>query len=234
MSARQFCRRAHSLLATRGPPCTGSLCRLQAPLASHTVNSHTTVSQTSLSQRLFSDHPHLRKKKKPAIDPYKVLGITQKDSYALAKRKFLQLAMQHHPDTSSATTEAAKQADQEAFLSIKSALDLLEADNDGVAVLKSESAKSDSDAAWNAWFKSETGHDVPFMDYKTMQEVAKMTQEVGGETAGLDRDGGMWTLARMVTASVKAGKTAESLLQLETGTVKDRSVDGELRRRRRR
>jgi hypothetical protein len=81
------------------------------------------------------------------------------------------------------------------------------------------------------WFKSETGYDMPFMDAATMKEVAEMTESVGG---GLDRDGGMWTLARMVADTVKSGGDGRSILQLEAGVVRDRSIDGILRRKRRR
>ena len=64
-----------------------------------------------------------------------------------------------------------------------------------------------------------------------MKEVAAMTETIGG---GLDRDGGMWALARMVTASVKAGSDAAVMLRLESGDVKDRVINGQLRRRRKR
>lgn len=37
---------------------------------------------------------------------------------------------------------------------------------------------------------------MPFTELATMKEVAKITETVKG---GLDRDGGMWTLTRMVT-----------------------------------
>lgn len=81
------------------------------------------------------------------------------------------------------------------------------------------------------WFRQETGFDMPYMDLATMKEVAEMTESVGG---GLDRDGGMWTLARMVTENVKNGGDGSSILQLEAGDIRDRQIDGILRRRRRR
>ena len=60
-----------------------------------------------------------------------------------------------------------------------------------------------------------------------------MTDTIGG---GLDRDGGMWTLANMVSRSVKGGKEAARVLRIEAGEIKadEELVDGILRRRRRR
>ena len=64
-----------------------------------------------------------------------------------------------------------------------------------------------------------------------------MTEDMN---VGLDRDGGMWTLAKMVTSAVKSGGEAGTLLRLDAGDVKDGpngaggSSTGPLRRRRRR
>lgn len=68
-----------------------------------------------------------------------------------------------------------------------------------------------------------------------MREVAEMTDDIGG---GLDRDGGMWTLAKMVSNTVKSGKEAGSMLRLEAGKTnkEDDGIApgqmGKLRRRR--
>ena len=68
-----------------------------------------------------------------------------------------------------------------------------------------------------------------------MREVAEATETMGG---GLDRDGGMWTLASMVSNSVKSGKGGGNPLRLAAGEIKDGEQDqtdseGTLRRRRR-
>ena len=65
-----------------------------------------------------------------------------------------------------------------------------------------------------------------------MKEVAEMEDSVGH---GLDRDGGMWMLASMVSNAVKKGQQGASILQLEAGEVekKNAQIDGVLRRRRR-
>lgn len=55
---------------------------------------------------------------------------------------------------------------------------------------------------------------------------------------GLDRDGGMWHLASMISSAVKKGKDdgAESVLKLEAGAVREEDVEakGKLDNRRRR
>lgn len=43
----------------------------------------------------------------------------------------------------------------------------------------------------------------------------------------------MWTLARMVTASIKSGGDGSAVLSLEAGTIRDRSINGVLRRKKR-
>ena len=167
-------------------------------------------------------------------DPFQRLRLRRGiDTYATAKQTFLRIALEHHPDTQH-SKNAAKDAQhhQEQFIQARQALEALMAGPDGVAVLKTTAAADEDDEDdLNTWFKNQTGHEMPFMDVETMKEVAKMTETVGG---GLDRDGGMWTLARMVTESVKSGGNAQNVLQLEAGTIRDRAIDGILRRRRKR
>ena len=55
---------------------------------------------------------------------------------------------------------------------------------------------------------------------------------------GLDRDGGMWQLAGMISNSVKqgegkSGSGAENILRLEMGDVNEQSSTSKRRRRRR-
>ena len=56
---------------------------------------------------------------------------------------------------------------------------------------------------------------------------------------GLDRDGGMWTLAKLVSNSVKEGKGSSDILKLNAGEVREEEEEEEEkddrpRRRRRR
>lgn len=166
-------------------------------------------------------------------DPFVVLGVSRAESYTAIKRTFLQIAMKHHPDTTAAarTDAAEREAHKNVFVAARKAFEAIVAGPDGLAILKTEAADYVQEEDLDQWFKSETGYDMPFMDAATMKEVAEMTETVGG---GLDRDGGMWTLARMVADTVKSGGDGRSLLQLDAGTVRDRGIDGILRRKRRR
>lgn len=94
---------------------------------------------------------------------------------------------------------------------------------------------------FSEWFHDETGLNSPFdLDPATMREVAEATDNL---SIGLDRDGGMWTLARMVTAKVneakESGGPVENILKLEAGNGSSRGDniekggDGKVRRRRR-
>jgi len=188
-----------------------------------------------------------RKRKDPC--PFQVLGLVTEAHRAVlppgapprdilfvtVKKQFLKIAMAHHPDTlrSSNATAEQQEASQELFIRARKAFEAIVEGPDGWAILRSESDKHAQEEEMDRWFKAETGHDMPFMDPKTMKEVAEMTEKVGGGMdGGLDRDGGMWTLARMVTSTVRSGGSADDLLRLEAGA--SSRGDGVLRRRRKR
>ena len=177
--------------------------------------------------------------------PFRTLKIPKNAPYTLAKKTFLQIAMQNHPDVlnqklsqESKTYQEDMQRAVEAFMKARKAFEALVADDDGKAILKIEKDAIDqlTDAEFDQWFEKETGFHSPQFDLdpKTMREVAAATETMGG---GLDRDGGMWTLANMVTNSVKKGKEAGSTLRLEAGDIKnipEENLEGILRRKRRR
>ena len=121
----------------------------------------------------------------------------------------------------------------------RTAFESLVADENGQCILRiqAEAMEELSNEQFDAWFMNETGYDNPYqfdLDPQTMREVATAMETMGG---GLDRDGGMWTLAAMVSNSVKEGKNSGSTLRLEAGEVKDKipveDLEGILRRRRR-
>ena len=178
-----------------------------------------------------------RKKRKAnkKDNPFKVLNIPEGATlYKDAKKKFLRIAMKNHPDTISGdVSEEDRNKMRDIFIRARIAFESLAEDPmDGMAILAED--LEDAMENFDSWFKSETGFETPFqfdMDPETMKEVAAMTETIGG---GLDRDGGMWALARMVTASVKSGSDAAVMLRLESGEVKDRVINGQLRRRRKR
>lgn len=173
-------------------------------------------------------------KRKVVSDPFMTLGIVRNDTlqYSHVKRTFLKIAMKYHPDTTINCTDIEREKNKDLFVTARMAFESIIAGPNGVAILKTEADDYvEEEDDFEEWFKSETGYDIPFMDAATMKEVADMTETVGG---GLDRDGGMWTLARMVTNTVKEGGDARSVLQLEAGVIRDRAINGILRRRRKR
>ncbi|CAJ1952214.1 unnamed protein product [Cylindrotheca closterium] len=183
--------------------------------------------------RHFDARKKRKRSKKRRKDPFKVLGIPEASLYKHAKKKFLMIAMENHPDThGQEMTEEEKDKMRDVFINARIAFESLVEDTDGTAILIEDA--EDAMDNFDSWFKNETGLKTPFqldIDPETMKEVAKMTDEIGGDS-GLDRDGGMWALARMVTSTVKSGGDAATLLRLEAGDDQGRSVDGELRRRR--
>jgi hypothetical protein len=188
----------------------------------------------SIQVRHFDSRKKRRKKK--GKDPFKVLNIPEAILYKHAKKKFLQIAMRNHPDTHNEDlTEEEREEMRDIFISSRVAFESLVEDSNGTAILKEDAEEAMDN--FDTWFKNETGLDTPFqfMDPETMKEVAKMTEAIGGDV-GMDRDGGMWALARMVTSTVKAGGDAASMLRLEAGDTKehDRRINGQLRRRRKR
>jgi DnaJ-class molecular chaperone len=171
--------------------------------------------------------------------PFQTLGLQRTDElkFVTVKHSFLKIAMQHHPDTSKAVTKEEQELDKEKFVAARQAFEMIVEGPNGIAILKSETDEYDEAASeddLSFWFQQETGLAMPYMDAATMREVAKVTESMGGEFGGLDRDGGMWTLARMVSQRVKEGGDANEILQLEAGKIRDRNIDGVLRRRRRR
>jgi hypothetical protein len=189
---------------------------------SRTQQQHTVV----LLSRGFA-----AKRKRQDDDPFRVLGVSRKDPFSKVKESFIKIAMSHHPDTHGAVSEEEKNEYRNVFIRARKAFELLAEGPDGEILLKKEKKDMEN---FDAWFRHETGHDTPFqfMDAKTMKEVAEMEDTIGH---GLDRDGGMWMLASMVSKAVKDGQNSAALLQLEAGNVeqKDSSVDGVLRRKRR-
>lgn len=225
-------RHASSLLQSNHPPSflTKQGCSLAIPEQEPLHNR--------LQIRYFDHRKKAKKKSKKAKDnPFKVLKIPEGATlYKDAKRKFLRIAMENHPDTiDDDVSDEDRTKMRDIFIRARIAFEgLAEDPSDGLAILKDD--LEDAMENFDSWFQSETGLTTPFqfdLDPETMKEVASMTEKIGG---GLDRDGGMWALARMVTASVKAGSDAATPLRLEAGDVKDqnRTINSSLRRRRRR
>jgi hypothetical protein len=191
----------------------------------------------AFSCRPFSSRTKSRKGKP---DPFRLFKIKRQTPYAHVKKLFLKIAMQHHPDLAGDKTQEEKDKSREIFIKARQAFEeLVEDPETGGCCLREELKGYEPDeehAHMDEWFKQETGFDMPFMDEETMKEVAAMTESVGGGMErGLDRDGGMWELARMVTRTVKGGGDGKNLLRLEAGEVKETEInDTKLRAKRRR
>ena len=164
--------------------------------------------------------------------------------------------MRHHPDKLAGgddVDDASRDRSREIFVKCRSALEsLVECEITGRCLPRSEVEKNStngndhdddmSDAEFDKWFARETGHQNPFqfdMDPATMREVADMHADMA-DSHGLDRDGGMWHLASLISSAVKSGREggAESLLRLDAGSYDpNNDVDeagGRLDRRRKR
>ena len=194
------------------------------------------VRHNRLQFRYFDQRKQRRSSTRKKANPFKILNIPEGATlYKDAKKKFLQIAMKNHPDTISVdVSDEKKEEMRDIFIQARIAFEgLAEDPSDGLAILAED--LNEAMENFDSWFKSETGFNTPFqfdMDPATMKEVASMTEKLGG---GLDRDGGMWALARMVTESVKSGSDAGTPLRLEAGdSSKGRVVTGSMRRRRKR
>lgn len=195
-------------------------------------------------RRDFSSLPPLKRAK--VADPFRVLKIPKDAPYSQARMAFLKIAMRHHPDTVGSECEETQKRSQEIFMRCRSALEsLVECEETGGCLLRSEEeadkeSRSMSDEEFDKWFEKETGHQNPFqfnLDPAVMREVASMHDDMAG-SHGLDRDGGMWHLASLITSAVKKGKDgAEEVLKLEAGNARpgeETEAKGRLERRRKR
>lgn len=189
------------------------------------------LSPTLSPYRDFSSRRNFKKRK--GENPFKVLGVKEEAKYSVAKQKFLKIAMNNHPDTADVDNEEDRDKLRDIFISARRAFEQLIEAPDGSILLKEEAELMPD---FDQWFQQETGLKNPFdveMDPQTMKEVAEMTERDGG---GLDRDGGMWQLAKMVTNAVNSGGDANAMLRLEGGAIntQNRQIDGQLRRRKKR
>ena len=122
--------------------------------------------------------------------------------------------MKHHPDIVGNDCEQMRKKSQEIFMKSRVALEMLvECGDTGKCLLRSEVERVErswtmSNEEFDSWFEKETGHQNPFqfdLDPQLMREVASMHESMEG-SHGLDRDGGMWHLASLISATVKSGK----------------------------
>lgn len=169
-------------------------------------------------------------------NPFNILGIPKNSSYEGVKRRFIDLALQHHPDVVSKDDDDTTNVEE--FIRLRQAFEAIRESSDGSARLAKEDDSSWSDDNFQAWFYEETGHqDIMFkMDLGTRKEVIEIANSQA--QGGLDK-GGMWEMARIMAQQqedLKAKKSQhskKSSVGLESGSNKEDKNSSTRRRRRR-
>jgi DnaJ-class molecular chaperone len=160
-------------------------------------------------------------------NPFDILGISKGSSYKNVRRKFVELAMKHHPDVSE-----NDDGDVEEFVRLREAFETIRESEDGTARLTKDGETGWSDDEFQAWFHEETGHqDVMFrMDLNTRKEVINMAniQSQGG----LDK-GGMWEMARVMAQQEESLKKQKKNFKSSLGIGSEISSEETSSRRRR-
>jgi hypothetical protein len=189
-----------------------------------------------------------------AESPFEILGVDQTATYQEVKRRFVELALQHHPDTTNTVKnnndninddcsyQDDKHKSMEQFIRFRKAFEALKEDVNGIVSTRRHDDDSDESLLWssdeefNAWFYEETGHaDIMFrMDMQTRKEVINVVQSQA--QGGLDR-GGMWEMARKMAEQEEMlkgqkHKYPKTFVRLETGT--SVSPSSSVRRKRKR
>jgi DnaJ-class molecular chaperone len=193
-----------------------------------------------------------------AESPFEILGVPKTATYQEVKRRFVELALQHHPDTipvvknnsdknnnnSKDDGNVAYQDDQhksvEHFIRFRKAFEALKEDGNGIVSARHHDDEASllwsSDEEFNAWFYEETGHaDIMFrMDMQTRKEVIHVVQSQA--QGGLDH-GGMWEMARRMAEQEEMLKDQKhrypkTLVRLEAGS--SATTSSSVRRRRKR
>lgn len=218
--------------------------------AEHTPNSRLHSLKGVLGRRWQSNNSsksHFPPQKIHKENPFEILGISKTSTYEAVKRRFLELALETHPDVvhkqqpaddgKKDTSKDSPKRLVEDFVKLRQAFEAIRENSDGTSRLAGDSeASSWSDESFQAWFHNETGHsDVMFtMDLQTRKEVAEVasTQAQGG----LDK-GGMWEMARAMAeqqkniGNLKKKHAGNQTQRVEAGSSSD---GGNNRRRRRR
>jgi curved DNA-binding protein CbpA len=130
-------------------------------------------------------------------------GIPKASSYKTVKNRFIELALQYHPDVATNDNKNISDDDNagddnvETFVRLRIAFEAIREAADGSSRLEQDDDSSSwSDEEFRAWFYEETGHqDVMFrMDLQTRKEVVDIVKSDQAQ-GGLDK-GGMWEMAR--------------------------------------
>ncbi|KAG7364809.1 DnaJ domain containing protein [Nitzschia inconspicua] len=126
-------------------------------------------------------------------NPYDVLGIPRDSSVDTVKRKFLQLALRHHPDTnrhSSDDSNRSLKSNTDTFVKIRQAFERIKQDFSSRRDIDAATSSSSwfTEEEFDSWFYEETGQK---MDASTRREVMHVYR------SGLTRTeyGAVWEIA---------------------------------------
>ena len=170
-------------------------------------------------------------------NPYEILGISKSATYAEAKRRFLELALKHHPDHASTANPGdqtvSKKPDD--FIRFREAFESLKETLDGKITEVEEGESTWTDEEFLAWYYEETSQsDLTLkIDMKTRREVIDVVKSAQAQ-GGLDR-GGIWEWARRLAEEEEIIKEKKNKIKrtvgLDAGTKSD-TTKSSLRRRR--
>lgn len=193
--------------------------------------------------RCFSSCPFkilgLKKRKKTAQTTETRGDHTTTITYAEVRTAFRQLALKHHPDTSSLNSGSSSAE----FTRIKEAFDAIVEGPSGIAILRndqqpridSDDSKDDvpdntGETNYNSFQNEQNGFLHPSVNPNILHEVVDVAETMN--PAGLDR-GGMWQYANMIRNMAK--EEGKGLPPLRVGGGDDaKESEKRVRRRRKR
>ncbi len=171
-------------------------------------------------------------------NPYEILGISKSATYAEAKKRFLELALKHHPDHASTDNPGdqivSKKPDD--FIRFREAFESLKESMDGKITEVEEGDSTWTDEEFLAWYYEETSQsDLTLkMDMKTRKEVIDVVKSAQSQ-GGLDR-GGIWEWARRMAEEEEIIKEKKNKIKrtvgLGAGAKSSDATTSSLRRRR--
>lgn len=192
------------------------------------------------SHRLFSSSTKCLALKVSSDNPYEVLGVSNTATYTQVKKRFLELAMKHHPDraaneNSSSDDNVNKQNGVKDFIRFRQAFERIQEDANGMTTVGDgdDASHQWTDEEFNAWYSEETGRDSSLtfrLDMKTRQEVIDVVKKQA--QGGLDR-GGIWEWARRLAEEDEIMRENTKKFKRKVGISAEPSTSSSNLRRRR-
>eukprot|EP00549_Striatella_unipunctata_P016212 CAMPEP_0118725484 /NCGR_PEP_ID=MMETSP0800-20121206/33166_1 /TAXON_ID=210618 ORGANISM="Striatella unipunctata, Strain CCMP2910" /NCGR_SAMPLE_ID=MMETSP0800 /ASSEMBLY_ACC=CAM_ASM_000638 /LENGTH=195 /DNA_ID=CAMNT_0006634189 /DNA_START=1345 /DNA_END=1932 /DNA_ORIENTATION=+ len=170
--------------------------------------------------------------RKNGKSPLEILGLSKSATFSMAKAKFLELAMQNHPD--SIKSESDKKRAVEKFIEIREAFESLVESKSGELSWSTKEEEKLSQMGREEWFRGVTGHTMgDFMSRLQNHQIRELIEV--SETmnpGGLDK-GGMWQLAAMMKNQAQKHGMPPAEIAASSGSDREKRTDvGRGRRRR--